>query len=51
MPVQLLSLLCRWAATGIGMLTMVLLGEWLCVRREMQDIPISESSSGTLLSA
>ena len=33
---------CRWLATGLGLVTMVLLGEWFCVRREMQDIPLSE---------
>lgn len=30
-----------WLATAGGMLVMVLLGEWFCVRREMQDIPLS----------
>lgn len=32
----------RWLATAGGMVVMVLLGEWFCVRREMQDIPLSE---------
>jgi hypothetical protein len=26
----------------VGFAVMVLLGEWFCVRREMQDIPLSE---------
>lgn len=26
----------------MGFVVMVLLGEWFCVRREMQDIPLSE---------
>eukprot|EP00775_Hariotina_reticulata_P000597 gene597-884_t len=35
-----------WIANVIGFLTMLLLGEWLCVAREMQDIPISELWQG-----
>lgn len=30
-----------WIANGVGFVVMVLLGEWFCVRREMQDIPLS----------
>eukprot|EP00878_Enallax_costatus_P026067 GHUV01027944.1.p1 GENE.GHUV01027944.1~~GHUV01027944.1.p1 ORF type:complete len:218 (+),score=52.28 GHUV01027944.1:645-1298(+) len=30
-----------WIANSTGFLIMVLLGEWFCVRREMQDIPLS----------
>jgi hypothetical protein len=26
----------------VGFVVMVLLGEWFCVRRELQDIPLSE---------
>jgi hypothetical protein len=29
----------------VGFAVMVLLGEWFCVRREMQDIPLSEWSA------
>lgn len=36
----------RWATNTIGLLIMSLLGEWLCVRREMQDIPLSEWHAG-----
>lgn len=36
-------LLCRrWITNGLSLLTMSLLGEWLCVRRELADIPLSE---------
>jgi hypothetical protein len=35
-------LLHRWIANLVGFVVMVLLGEWFCVRREMQDIPMSE---------
>uniref|UniRef100_A0A7S0V3X6 Protein SYS1 homolog n=1 Tax=Polytomella parva TaxID=51329 RepID=A0A7S0V3X6_9CHLO len=31
-----------WMTNIVGMTLMVLLGEWLCVRREMQDIPIAQ---------
>jgi len=30
-----------WATNSLGLLIMSLLGEWLCVRREMQDIPLA----------
>eukprot|EP00882_Tetradesmus_deserticola_P028789 GHRQ01032081.1.p1 GENE.GHRQ01032081.1~~GHRQ01032081.1.p1 ORF type:complete len:221 (+),score=91.56 GHRQ01032081.1:486-1148(+) len=30
-----------WIANLVGFAVMVLLGEWFCVRREMQDIPLS----------
>ena len=31
---------CRWVVNGMAMAIAALLGEWLCVRREMQDIPL-----------
>ena len=33
----------RWMTQVAGLFVMFLLGEWLCVRRELADIPISES--------
>lgn len=30
----------RWIANCVGFVIMLLLGEWLCVRKEMQDIPV-----------
>eukprot|EP00879_Flechtneria_rotunda_P011595 GHRR01012111.1.p1 GENE.GHRR01012111.1~~GHRR01012111.1.p1 ORF type:complete len:279 (+),score=77.62 GHRR01012111.1:492-1328(+) len=30
-----------WIANSVGFVTTVLLGEWFCVRRELQDIPLS----------
>ncbi|KAF8067111.1 sys1 [Scenedesmus sp. PABB004] len=36
-----------WSATGLGFVIMVLLGEWLCVRRELQDIPLSLHTWGS----
>jgi hypothetical protein len=34
------NIVCRWTVNTLGMLIMSLLGEWLCVRRELADIPI-----------
>eukprot|EP01025_Chloroclados_australasicus_P041013 TRINITY_DN4320_c0_g1_i1.p3 TRINITY_DN4320_c0_g1~~TRINITY_DN4320_c0_g1_i1.p3 ORF type:complete len:209 (+),score=16.23 TRINITY_DN4320_c0_g1_i1:177-803(+) len=31
-----------WITNLLGLTVMTLLGEWLCVRREMEDIPMSE---------
>ena len=31
---------CRWAVNILSMTIAALLGEWLCLRRELQDIPI-----------
>ena len=33
----------RWATNVVGLLIMALMGEWLCVQRELADIPLSES--------
>lgn len=33
----------------MGLLVMALLGEWLCVQREMQDIPLGECGLPCLL--
>ena len=33
---------CRWVVNGMAMAIAALLGEWLCVRREMQEIPLGE---------
>ena len=33
----------RWLTNVAGLLIMALLGEWLCVQRELADIPLSES--------
>ncbi|KAK1298537.1 hypothetical protein QJS10_CPB14g01195 [Acorus calamus] len=30
-----------WVVNGTGLAVMALLGEWLCIRRELRDIPIS----------
>lgn len=30
-----------WATNSLGLAAMALLGEWLCVRREMQEIPLA----------
>mmetsp|Transcript_5022 Transcript_5022/g.8757 ORF Transcript_5022/g.8757 Transcript_5022/m.8757 type:complete len:250 (-) Transcript_5022:370-1119(-) len=30
-----------WLSSSAGLLVMALLGEWLCVRKEMQDIPLN----------
>ena len=39
----------RWVATTVGLLVMSLLGEWLCIRKEMREIPLSEwATSHTL---
>eukprot|EP01018_Ginkgo_biloba_P022178 Gb_02460 [translate_table: standard] len=32
-----------WVVNGIGLAAMALLGEWLCIRRELRDIPIRSS--------
>ncbi|KAH9289094.1 hypothetical protein KI387_033211, partial [Taxus chinensis] len=32
-----------WVSNGIGLAVMALLGEWLCIRRELRDIPIRSS--------
>ncbi|GLC36025.1 hypothetical protein PLESTM_000393900 [Pleodorina starrii] len=33
-----------WLVNGIGLIIMSLFGEWLCLRREMQEIPLSEGT-------
>ena len=33
---------CRWVVNGTAMAIAALLGEWLCVRRELQDIPMGK---------
>lgn len=38
---------CRWLTMCICLVVMALAGEWLCVRRELQDIPLSESACRT----
>ncbi len=40
----------RWITTGAGLLIMALAGEWLCVQRELAEIPLSEWSSFSLQS-
>ena len=32
----------RWVVNGMAMAIAALLGEWLCVRRELQEIPLGE---------
>lgn len=32
---------CRWIVTGVNTAATALLGEWLCMQKEMQDIPLS----------
>ncbi|KMZ71615.1 Protein SYS1 [Zostera marina] len=34
-----------WVVTGTGLALMALFGEWLCIRRDMQDIPITRLRS------
>ena len=31
---------CRWGINGCGLVITAVLGEWLCVQRELQDIPL-----------
>jgi len=31
-----------WLLNGAGLATMAVLGEWLCLRKEMQDIPMTQ---------
>ena len=33
---------CRWGENLVAFVITAVLGEWLCLRREMQDIPIGE---------
>lgn len=33
---------CRWGVNVVAFVITAVLGEWLCLRREMQDIPIGE---------
>lgn len=33
-----------WATNTLGLLIMSLVGEWLCVRREMREIPVSNTT-------
>jgi hypothetical protein len=48
---------CRWVTNAAGLAIMSLMGEWLCVRREMSDIPVtslrnrSSASTSTEMSA
>lgn len=35
---------CRWLVNVGAMAITAVLGEWLCLRRELQDIPLSECS-------
>ena len=32
-----------WVVNGIGAATMAVLGEWLCIRRELREIPTRSS--------
>lgn len=32
-----------WLVNGIGVVAMAVLGEWLCIRRELREIPIRSS--------
>ena len=32
---------CRWALQGTNLAVTALLGEWLCMQKEMQDIPLT----------
>lgn len=34
-----------WVSNGVGLAAMALLGEWLCIRRELRDIPIRTRAS------
>lgn len=34
-----------WVVNGTGLALMSLLGEWLCIRREMREIPMSRLRS------
>ncbi|KAF6172885.1 hypothetical protein GIB67_035439 [Kingdonia uniflora] len=34
-----------WVVNGTGLAVMALLGEWLCIRRELREIPISRYRS------
>lgn len=34
-----------WVSNGVGLAAMALLGEWLCIRRELRDIPVRTRTS------
>ena len=34
----------RWAVNIVGMVLAAVLGEWLCLQRELQEIPIGMQS-------
>nr|DAD26969.1 TPA_asm: hypothetical protein HUJ06_028437 [Nelumbo nucifera] len=34
-----------WVVNGTGLAVMALLGEWLCIRRELREIPITRYRS------
>ena len=40
MVVILACCACRWGINGCGLVVTAVLGEWLCVQRELQDIPL-----------
>ncbi len=44
-PLAPLFTTARWLVNGVGLIIMSLFGEWLCLRREMQEIPLSEYGS------
>ena len=42
--------MCRWLVNVGAMAITAVLGEWLCLRRELQDIPLSECTSLSCMS-
>ena len=34
--------MCRWSTQVLALLVLAVFGEWLCVRREMRDIPLNQ---------
>ncbi len=32
----------RWSTNALALLILAVFGEWLCVRREMQEIPLNQ---------
>lgn len=34
-------MLCRWVVNGTGLAVAAVAGEWLCMQKEMQDIPLA----------
>jgi len=40
LPAVMKAIWCRWVTNGLAFVCTALLSEWLCLRRELRDIPI-----------